>query len=100
MCKNISKKVVEVICDIAEISTEAVTLEMSLDSPEIGLSSIDIVEVLVELESIYNIQCDSDMSDVKLIKKLISTIETKVRQSNEKQELIDEVCAVLFGEGE
>ena len=100
MCKNISKKVVEVICDIAEISTEAVTLEMSLDSPEIGLSSIDIVEVLVELESIYNIQFDSDMSDVKLIKKLISTIETKVRQSNEKQELIDEVCAVLFGEGE
>lgn len=100
MYKDISKKVIEVICDIAEISTEAVTLDKSLDSPEIGLSSLDIVEVLVELERIYNIQFNSDMSDIKLIKNLVSDIETKIRQSDEKQELIDAVCDALFVEEE
>lgn len=100
MCKNIFEKVVEVICRTVEISPEIVRPEMSLDSPEIGLSSLDIVEVLVELESIYNIQFDSDMTDIKLISNIASIIEAKMRQSDEKQKLIDGICNDLFGAGE
>ena len=100
MNNSILKKVIEVICKIAKISPEVVTFEMSLDSPEIGLSSLDIVEVLVELESVYNIQFDSDVTDIKLIKNIVSIIETKRWQSDEKQKLIDDICNDLFGEAE
>lgn len=100
MCKNVFEKVVDIVCSIAEISPEIIKPEMSLDSPEIGLSSLDIVEVLVELEGFFNIQFDSSMMDIKLIENIVSTIETKIRQSDEKQELIDNVCNDLFGEGE
>lgn len=98
MCKKVFEKVVEVICKIAEIPPETIDPEMSLDSPEIGLSSLDIIEVFIELESIYNIQFDNNVIDIKLIKNIASIIETKTQQLYERQELIDEVCNNLFGE--
>ena len=100
MDDNILKKVTEVICEIAKLSPDVIMLEMSLDSPEIGLSSLDIVEVLVELESIYNIQFDGALNDIKMIKNIVSIIETKRSQLDKKQKLIDDICNDLFREAD
>lgn len=43
MKNDIIETVIKVICKVADITPEEIKPEMSLDSPEIGLSSIDII---------------------------------------------------------
>ena len=100
MNKDIFDKVVETICKITGLEPQIITEEMLLDSPEIGMSSLDIVEALVELEDFYNIQFLDSPLDIKVIKNIVSIIETQLSQLNKRNEKVFEAFANLFGKDE
>ena len=58
---------------------EAITDEMKLS--ELGLDSLDVVELLLQLEEQYDIHFDDiDMSNFKTVGDLLASIEQKLKK--------------------
>ena len=67
----------EQLADIAKV--DAITDEMKLS--ELGLDSLDVVELLLQLEEQYDIHFDDiDMSNFKTVGDLLASIEQKLKK--------------------
>ena len=73
-------KIEEIKKQLAVIAkVDAITDEMKLS--ELGLDSLDVVELLLQLEEQYDIHFDDiDMSNFKTIGDLLASIEQKLKK--------------------
>ena len=61
------------------VKVDAITDEMKLS--ELGLDSLDVVELLLQLEEQYDIHFDDiDMSNFKTVGDLLASIEQKLKK--------------------
>lgn len=97
------KKIVQQICttetDIEEnfllmgsqINTEAIAL---------GISSLQLVEIVVEVEDKFNVRLDEeDIVKFTQVKDLVSAIQIQVEQNEKKEVEIEKIYNELFVEG-
>ncbi|MDD7316965.1 MAG: phosphopantetheine-binding protein [Bacillales bacterium] len=73
-------KIEEIKKQLAVIAkVDAITDEMKLS--ELGLDSLDVVELLLQLEEQYDIHFDDiDMSNFKTVGDLLASIEQKLKK--------------------
>ena len=100
MNTDIFDRVVSTIFEITELEPQSIQADMALDSPEIGMSSLDIVTTLVKLEEIYNIQFPDSPLDIKVIRNIVAIIETKLSQLKMRNEKVSDAFKNLFGKDE
>lgn len=66
----------EVICEQLGIEKEEVTLETTFD--ELGADSLDLFQIVIELEEKYNIQVE-DVEGLKNVKDVVDYVEQKAK---------------------
>ena len=100
MDTNILNSVVDIICKITGLESVSIHADMALDSPEIGMSSLDIVTVLVQLEEKYNIQFPDSKLDMKVINNIVEIIETELLRLKTREEMVSKAFENIFGKDE
>lgn len=100
MNTEITDKVKNIISEITGLDPQTIHADMSLDSPEIGMSSLDIVTTLVRLEEIYNIQFPDSPLEIKVMKNIVYLIETGLSQMKKRNEKVSDAYNNLFGKDE
>ena len=63
----------EVICEQLGIEKDEVTLETTFD--ELGADSLDLFQIVIELEEIYEIQIE-EVENLKTIKDAVNYVES------------------------
>jgi len=71
----IFEEIREVICEQLEVTPEEVTLETTFE--ELGADSLDLFQVVIEIEEKYNIQLD-EAEKIKSVKDAVDFVEAKV----------------------
>lgn len=69
----------EVICEQLEIEKEEVTLDTTFE--ELGADSLDLFEVVIELEEKYNIELE-DAEKIKTVQDAVKYVEEKINENN------------------
>ena len=72
----IFEEIREVICEQLEVSPEEVLLETTFE--ELGADSLDLFQVVIEIEEKYNIQLD-EAEKIKSVKDAVDFVEAKVK---------------------
>ena len=67
----------EVICEQLEIEKEDVKLETTFE--ELGADSLDLFEVVIELEEKYNIELE-DAEKIKTVQDAVKYVEEKINK--------------------
>lgn len=67
----------DVICEQLEVSPEEVKLETSFE--ELGADSLDLFQVVIELEEKYGIQLE-DAESIKTVKDAVEYVEKTLKK--------------------
>ncbi len=74
---SVEQRVVKIVCDHLAVNPETVTRSTSFQD-DIGADSLDIVELVMELEEEFDIQIpDTDAEKIKTVGEAIDYIEKK-----------------------
>ena len=71
----IFEEIREVICEQLEVTPEEVLLETTFE--ELGADSLDLFQVVIEIEEKYGIQLD-EAEKIKSVKDAVDFVEAKV----------------------
>lgn len=71
----IFEEIREVICEQLEVTPEEVLLETTFE--DLGADSLDLFQVVIEIEEKYNIQLD-EAEKIKSVKDAVDFVEAKV----------------------
>lgn len=69
------EKIKEIICDQLGIEGEKVELETTFE--ELGADSLDLFQVIIEIEEAYGIQLE-DAEKIKKVKDAVDYVESKI----------------------
>ena len=72
----IFEEIREVICEQLEVSPEEVLLETTFE--ELGADSLDLFQVVIEIEEKYEIQLD-EAEKIKSVKDAVDFVEAKLK---------------------
>ncbi|PRR81147.1 acyl carrier protein [Clostridium vincentii] len=72
----IFEEIREVICEQLEVSPEEVLLETTFE--ELGADSLDLFQVVIEIEEKYDIQLD-EAEKIKSVKDAVDFVQAKVK---------------------
>ncbi len=83
MSASVEQRVIEIVCEHLAVSKETVTRSTSFIE-DIGADSLDIVELVMELEEEFNIQIpDTDAEKIKTVGEAIDYIEKKPKSTGD-----------------
>ena len=68
-------KIKEIICDQLGVDEESITLETTFE--ELGADSLDLFQVIIEIEEAYNIQLE-EAESIKTVKDAVEYVEAKI----------------------
>lgn len=71
----IFEEIREVICEQLEVTPEEVLLETTFE--DLGADSLDLFQVVIEIEEKYNIQLD-EAEKIKSVKDAVDFVEAKI----------------------
>jgi acyl carrier protein len=78
---ELEKKVLEIIAQQKRIPAEQVTIESTF--AELGLDSLDAVNILFELESAFDINISDDKArQIKSVREMVDGVRTLVAEKN------------------
>ncbi|HEY5525389.1 MAG TPA: acyl carrier protein [Clostridium sp.] len=72
----IFEEIREVICEQLEVTPEEVLLETTFE--ELGADSLDLFQVVIEIEEKYEIQLD-EAEKIKSVKDAVDFVEAKLK---------------------
>jgi acyl carrier protein len=72
----IFEEIREVICEQLEVTPDEVKLETTFE--ELGADSLDLFQVVIEIEEKYNIQLD-EAEKIKSVRDAVEFVEAKVK---------------------
>lgn len=67
----------EVICDQLEVSADEVTMDTTFE--ELGADSLDLFQVVIEIEEKYGIQLE-DAEKIKSVRDAVEYVESKIQK--------------------
>ncbi|MGL5977795.1 MAG: acyl carrier protein [Erysipelotrichaceae bacterium] len=71
------EQVKEVLIDAVNVDEEQITLEATLKD-DLGIDSLAAVELVLELESTFDIRVDdAELMELKSVQDIVSLVETK-----------------------
>jgi acyl carrier protein len=77
---SVEQRVIEIVCEHLAVNKETVTRSTSFQE-DIGADSLDIVELVMELEEEFDIQIpDTDAEKIKTVGEAIDYIEKKQKE--------------------
>jgi acyl carrier protein len=77
---SVEQRVIEIVCEHLAVNKETVTRSTSFQE-DIGADSLDIVELVMELEEEFDIQIpDTDAEKIKTVGEAIDYIEAKQKE--------------------
>lgn len=77
---SVEQRVIEIVCDHLAVGKEKVQRKTSFVE-DIGADSLDIVELVMELEEEFDIQIPDDQAEkIKTVGEAIDYIETKLKE--------------------
>ena len=77
---NVEEKVIQIVCDNLGVNKDQVKRTTSFQE-DIGADSLDIVELVMELEEEFDIQIpDTDAEKIKTVGEAIDYIEVKQKE--------------------
>lgn len=77
---SVEQRVIEIVCEHLLVNKETVTRSTSFQE-DIGADSLDIVELVMELEEEFDIVIpDTDAEKIKTVGEAIDYIETKQKE--------------------
>jgi acyl carrier protein len=77
---SVEQRVIEIVCEHLAVNKETVTRSTSFQE-DIGADSLDIVELVMELEEEFDIQIpDTDAEKIKTVGEAIDYIEVKQKE--------------------
>lgn len=78
------KELIIDVLNLEDITTEDIASNMQLFGDELGLDSIDALELGVALKKKYNIELNEDTDDVKQHFESIATLASFIAKQNNK----------------
>jgi acyl carrier protein len=82
---SVEQRVIEIVCEHLAVNKENVTRNTSFIE-DIGADSLDIVELVMELEEEFDIQIPDDQAEkIKTVGEAIDYIETAVKNKQNPQ---------------
>lgn len=69
------EKIKKVIAEQLDVAEEEITLETTFE--ELGADSLDLFQVVIELEEAFNIQLE-EAEDIKFVKDAVKYVESKL----------------------
>jgi acyl carrier protein len=80
---SVEQRVIEIVCEHLAVSKEQVTRTTSFIE-DIGADSLDIVELVMELEEEFDVQIpDTDAEKIKTVGEAIDYIEKKQKEKGD-----------------
>ena len=80
---SVEQRVIEIVCNHLAVNKETVTRSTRFQE-DIGADSLDIVELVMELEEEFDIQIpDTDAEKIKTVGEAIDYIEAKPKSKGE-----------------
>ena len=77
---SVEERVIEIVCENLGVNREQVTRQTSFQE-DVGADSLDIVELVMELEEEFDIQIpDNDAEKIKTVGEAIDYIEKKQKE--------------------
>lgn len=73
------EKIRSIICEQLEIDEDKVTLDTSFE--ELGADSLDLFQVIVEIEEAYNVQLE-DAEKIKTVKDAVDYVTEQVSKKD------------------
>lgn len=77
----IFEEIREVICEQLEVETEEIKLETTFE--DLGADSLDLFQIIVELEDKYGIQIE-DAESIKTVEEAVSYVKNALAEKNNK----------------
>jgi acyl carrier protein len=78
---NTESKVLEIIAQQKRVPVENVTIDSTFD--ELGLDSLDAVNILFELESAFDINISDDKArQIKSVREMVEGVKTLIAEKN------------------
>ena len=82
--QEINQKVINIIVEKLAVEPSSVTLDADL-STDLGADSLDIVELILEFERVFNITIPEDQAEhIKTVGQVVAFLETKVAKPKTK----------------
>lgn len=82
---SVENRVIEIVCEHLAVSKETVNRNTSFIE-DIGADSLDIVELVMELEEEFDIQIPDDQAEkIKTVGEAIDYIENAVKNKQQQQ---------------
>lgn len=72
----IFEEIKEIICEQLEVSAEEITLETTFE--DLGADSLDLYQVVIEIEEKYGIQLE-DAESIKAVKDAVAFVEAATK---------------------
>ncbi|ADL53804.1 acyl carrier protein [Clostridium cellulovorans] len=69
------EKIKEIICDQLGVDEDRITLETTFE--ELGADSLDLFQVIIEIEEAYNIQLE-EAESIKTVNDAVEYVESKI----------------------
>ncbi|GKX65399.1 acyl carrier protein [Inconstantimicrobium mannanitabidum] len=69
------EKIRKIICEQLEVEEEKVQLETTFE--DLGVDSLDLFQVIIEIEEAFNIQLE-DAESMKSVKDAVDYVESKI----------------------
>ena len=77
----IFEEIREVICEQLEVETEEIKLETTFE--DLGADSLDLFQIIVELEDKYGIQIE-DAESIKTVEEAVSYVKNALAEKDNK----------------
>ena len=77
--KIIFEEIRDVICEKLEVEKDEVSIDTTFE--ELGADSLDLFEVVIELEEKYNIELE-DAEKIKTVQDAVKYVEEKINENN------------------
>lgn len=97
MQEKTKKKILDIVNAELDIIIDDIK---SLDQNELGLSSIDIIAILVNIEKEFGIRLPSSGKDILNIEYLTNVVEKQIKEKRERQEKVEDVQRKIFDKKE
>jgi acyl carrier protein len=82
--QEINQKVINIIVEKLAVEPSSVTLDANL-STDLGADSLDVVELILEFERVFNITIPEDQAEhIKTVGQVVAFLETKVAKPKAK----------------
>lgn len=71
------EKIKEIICEQLGVDEDTITLETTFE--ELGADSLDLFQVIIEIEEAYNIQLE-EAESIKTVNDAVEYVEAKIEK--------------------